>query len=67
MTFWTKKIQQFGNAHEDLSIDESMVPYYSRQSHKQFIHTKPIGFGYKLWVLASITGVPCCQKCFGIL
>ena len=62
-----KKIQQFGNAHEDLTIDESIVPYYSRQSCKQFIRAKPIGLGYKLWILASTIGVPCCQKWFGIL
>ena len=53
-----EKIQQFGIPHEELSIDESMVPYYSRHSCKQFIRAKPIRFGYKLWVLASATGVP---------
>ena len=53
-----KKIQQFGIVHEDLSIDESMVPYYGRHSCKQFIRAKPIRFGYKLWVLASATGLP---------
>ena len=53
-----KKIQQFGIVHEDLSIDESMVPYYGRHSCKQFIRAKPIRFGYKLWVLAGATGLP---------
>ena len=53
-----EKIQQFGIAHEDLSIDELMVPYYGRHSCKQFIRAKPIRFRYKLWVLASATGVP---------
>ena len=52
-----KKIEQFGIAHEDLSIDELMVPYYGRHSCKQFIRAKPIRFGYKLWVLASAKGV----------
>ena len=45
-----KKIQQFGIAHEDLSIDESMVPYYGRHSCKQFIRAKlivsDITYGY---------------------
>ena len=36
-----------------------MVPYYSCHSCKQFIRSKTIRFGYKLWVLASATGVPC--------
>ena len=53
-----EKIQQFGIVHEDLSIDESMIPYYSRHSCNQFIRVKPIRFGYKLWVLACVTGVP---------
>ena len=53
-----KKIEQFDIAHEDLSIDQLMVPYYGRHSCKQFIRAKPIRFGYKLWVLASATGVP---------
>ena len=40
-----KKIQQFGIAHEDLSINESMGPYYGRHSSKQFIRAKSIRFG----------------------
>ena len=39
-----EKIQQFGIAHEDLSINESMGPYYGRQSSKQFIRAKSIRF-----------------------
>ena len=35
-----------------------MVPYFERQSCKQCIRKKPIGFGYKLWVLASSAGLP---------
>ena len=58
MIFRTQKKQQFGIAHEDLSIDQSMVPYYGCHSCKQFIRAKPIRFGYELWVLASATGVP---------
>ena len=53
-----EKVQSFGVVHEDLSIDESMVPYFGRHSCKQFIMAKPIWFGYKLWVLASATGLP---------
>ena len=44
--------------YEDLSIDESMVPYYGRHSCKQFIRAKSIRFGFKSWVLANGTGVP---------
>lgn len=41
---------------QNLSIDESMVPYYGRHSSKQFIRGKPIRFGYKLWVMATTLG-----------
>ena len=53
-----KKLQMFGILHHKLSIDESMVPYYGRHSCKQFIKSKPIRFGYKLWMLCSSDGVP---------
>ena len=38
------------------SIDESMVPYYGRQSAKQFICGKPIRFGYKMSVITTTLG-----------
>lgn len=41
---------------QDLSIDESMVPYFGRHGCKQFIRGKPIRFGYKMWVLATPLG-----------
>ena len=53
-----EKLRKFGVVHEDLSINESMVPYYGCYSCKHFIRGKPIRVGYKLWVLASSTGLP---------
>jgi len=41
---------------QHLSVDESMVPYFGRHGAKQYIHGKPIKFGYKLWVIASPLG-----------
>ena len=41
---------------KDLSIDESMVPYYGRHSAKQYIRGKPIRFGYKVWSLNTPVG-----------
>ena len=35
-----------------------MIPYFGRHSCKQFIRGKPIRFGYKIWMLASNTGLP---------
>jgi len=34
---------------KNISIDESMIPYYGRHSLKQYIRGKPIRFGYKVW------------------
>ena len=38
---------------KNVSIDESMVPYYGRHGCKQYIQNKPVIFGYKLWVAAT--------------
>ena len=51
-------LAKFGAFHEDLSIDESMVPYFGRHSAKMFIRGKPIRFGYKLWSLCGSDGYP---------
>ena len=37
----------------DHRIDETMIPYFGKHGTKQFIHGKPIWFGFKLWCLAS--------------
>ena len=33
---------------QHVSIDESMVPYFGKHGAKQYIHGKPIKFGYKM-------------------
>ena len=40
----------------NISIDESMIPYFGRHGCKQFIRGKPIRFGFKAWVAAQYTG-----------
>ena len=40
----------------ELSVDESIIPYYGRHGAKQFIKGKPIRFSFKLWVLAKPKG-----------
>ena len=37
----------------DLSIDETMIPYFGRNGSKQRIANKPVRLGYKIWVLAE--------------
>ena len=41
---------------QTVSIDESMVPYFSGHGCKQFMKNKPVKFGYKLWVVATPLG-----------
>ncbi|KRY93964.1 PiggyBac transposable element-derived protein 3, partial [Trichinella zimbabwensis] len=38
---------QYGIFHEQLSVDESRVPYCGRHRVKMFMKSKPIRFGYK--------------------
>ena len=38
---------------KNISIDESMVPYYGRHGCKQYIQNKPVKFGYKLCLAAT--------------
>ena len=39
-------------------IDESMVAYRGLHSARQFIKSKPVRFGYKLWMLCGSNGFP---------
>ena len=41
---------------KNVSIGQSMVPYYGRHGCKQYIQNKPVKFGYKLWVAAVPLG-----------
>ena len=43
---------------QELSLDESMIPYYGRHGSKQFIRGKPIRFGYKFSALTLPLDVP---------
>lgn len=45
-----------GGLEENLSIDESMIPYYGRHYAKQYIRGKPIRFGFKNWALCTSNG-----------
>ena len=41
---------------QHIRIDESTVPYFGQHTAKQYIHGKPIKFGYKLWLMATPLG-----------
>jgi len=51
-----ERFVQNWSIEQDISVDESMVPYYGRHSSKQFIRGKPIRFGFKVWCLNSRLG-----------
>ena len=36
---------------EDISIDETMIPYFGKHGTKQFIREKPIRRSFNLWYL----------------
>ena len=58
VTALNDNLVQFGFFHRDLSIDESMTPYFGRHSMKMFIKAKPIRFGFKWWCLCGTDGYP---------
>ena len=41
---------------QNLNVDESMIPYFGRNSSKQFIKGKPVRFGFKVWCLNTRLG-----------
>lgn len=41
---------------QDLSIDESTIPYYGRHGAKQFINGNSTHFRFKMWVHATLLG-----------
>lgn len=45
-----------GGLNENISIDESMIPYYGKHFAKQYIKGKPIRFGFKNWALCTSNG-----------
>ena len=41
---------------QSVSIDESMVPYFGRHGCEQYMRNKPVKFGNKFWVAATLLG-----------
>lgn len=46
----------FSEEEEKFSVDEVMIPYFGRHSSKQYIHGKPIRYGFKVWALCTSDG-----------
>ena len=47
---------EFRPNSENHLVDESMLPYYSRNNSKQQTQNKPKRSGFKMWVLAETLG-----------
>ena len=47
---------KFRSNLQNVSVDESMQPYFGRNSSKQRVPNQSIPVGYKMWVLADETG-----------
>lgn len=56
ITHLNEAFLKHGGLDENLSIDESMIPYYGKHFAKQYIRGKPIRFGFKNWALNSSEG-----------
>ena len=48
-----ERFLQYFMKEKNLSIDESMIPYYGCHGAKQFISGKPIRFGFNMWALTT--------------
>lgn len=56
MSMINERCLLFFPTRQNLSIDESMIPYYGRHSSKQRMQGKPIRVGYKMWVMSTPEG-----------
>ena len=56
MSMLNSRFQKHYLSGRDLSIDETVVPYFGKHGAKQFIRGKPIRYGYKMWVSATPLG-----------
>ncbi|KAK9754841.1 Transposase IS4 [Popillia japonica] len=56
ITHLNKCYKLHGGCEENISIDESMIPYYGKHYAKQYIRGKPIRFGFKNWACCTSSG-----------
>ena len=53
--FATLLTSQFQSLHQQVTIDEAMIPFKGRQSFKQYMKAKPTKWGIKVFVLSDAT------------
>ena len=51
----TSRLQSVYNPHEEMSVDQAMIPFKGRLGFKQYMKAKPTKWGIKVFVLADAT------------
>ena len=51
-----EKFMELFVPEQNLSHDEAMIKYFGKSGLKQSLRNKPIRFGFKVWVLATVSG-----------
>jgi len=51
-----EKFGEHFQPEQELSHDEAMIKYFGKHGLKQAIRNKPIRFGFKAWVLTTVSG-----------
>jgi hypothetical protein len=49
---------------QNLSHDEVIIKYFGKSGLKQAIRNKPIRFGFKSWVLSTVSGYVICFELY---
>ena len=56
LTMLNERFLQYAILDKRLCVDKSVIPYFGRHGAKQFLRSKPIRFGYKMWCLCNRFG-----------
>ncbi len=51
-----EKFAELFSPEQNLSQDKAMIKYFGKCGQKQLLRNKPIRFGFKVWVLATVSG-----------
>ncbi|XP_039956871.1 piggyBac transposable element-derived protein 4-like [Bactrocera tryoni] len=50
---WNRQLRSYYHLHENVTIDEQLVPFRGRCSFRQYIPSKPAKYGLKIWALCD--------------
>lgn len=52
---WSNQLKVFYHPHENVTVDEQLVPFRGRCSFRQYIPSIPARYGIKIWALCDST------------